>query len=142
MSLRVSDVAERTGLSADTVRYYERVGLLPNVERSTNGYRSYDETSIHRLRFIKGAQRFGLRLTEIRELLEVQDRGLCPCGHTGELLSRRILEVNQEIERLTQLRGDLQSMVEQADRCPEPMPASWECSVEFISGGGDLLEPL
>jgi DNA-binding transcriptional MerR regulator len=137
MSLRVSDVAERVGLSADTVRYYERVGLLPNVERSTNGYRSYDETSIHRLRFIKGAQRFGLRLTEIKELLEVQDRGLCPCGHTGELLSRRILEVNQEIERLAQLRGDLQTMVSQADLCPEPMPASWECSVEFISGGGE-----
>jgi DNA-binding transcriptional MerR regulator len=137
MALRVSDVAQQTGLSADTVRYYERVGLLPNVERNPNGYRSYDENAIHRLRFIKGAQRFGLRLDEIRELLEVQDRGLCPCGHTSALLTKRIEEVAHEINRLDLLRRDLEAMVQQADSCPEPMPASWECSVEFIQGGGD-----
>jgi DNA-binding transcriptional MerR regulator len=135
MALRVSDVAAQTGLSTDTVRYYERVGLLPHVERNANGYRNYDENAVHRLRFIKGAQRFGLRLSEIRELLEVQDRGLCPCGHTGELLSRRIEEVTLEIERLTHLRGELGEMVRQAEGCPEPMPATWECSVEFIEGG-------
>jgi DNA-binding transcriptional MerR regulator len=137
MALRVSNVATQAGLTPDTVRYYERVGLLPETGRSANGYREFDDTTVHRLRFIKGAQRFGLRLEEIKELLEVQDRGLCPCGHTGELLSKRIDEVKREIDRLNLLRGELEAMVHQAGLCPDPMPASWECSIEFISGGGE-----
>jgi DNA-binding transcriptional MerR regulator len=137
MALRVSDVATQAGISPDTVRYYERVGLLPKTERSLNGYREFDASTVHRLRFIKGAQRFGLSLDEIKELLAVQDRGLCPCGHTGELLTKRIKEVAHEIERLTTLRRELEAMVHQAGLCPDPMPASWECSIEFISRGGE-----
>src|SRR5918992_3569756 len=67
MSLRVSELAGQAGLTTDTVRYYERVGLLPEPPRSASGYRQYDEELADRLRFIKGAQRFGLRLGEIKE---------------------------------------------------------------------------
>jgi DNA-binding transcriptional MerR regulator len=65
MALTVSVLAGQVGLSADTVRYYERVGLLPEPARSAAGYRLYDPTAIDRLRLIKGAQRAGLRLREI-----------------------------------------------------------------------------
>src|SRR4029450_11231466 len=61
MALTVSALADTVGLSADTVRYYERVGLLPEPARSAAGYRLYDQTAVGRLRLIKGAQRAGLR---------------------------------------------------------------------------------
>jgi DNA-binding transcriptional MerR regulator len=65
VAFTVSSLAEQVGLSADTVRYYERVGLVPTPERSAAGYRLYEESTARRLRFIKGAQRVGLRLREI-----------------------------------------------------------------------------
>ena len=71
MALTVSALADQTGLSPDTVRYYERVGLLPQPARSAAGYRLYDQTAIGRLQLIKSAQRAGLRLREIGELLQV-----------------------------------------------------------------------
>ena len=73
MALTVSALADTVGLSADTVRYYERVGLLPPPARSAAGYRLYDQDAVGRLRLIKGAQRAGLRLREIGELLQVAD---------------------------------------------------------------------
>jgi DNA-binding transcriptional MerR regulator len=70
MALTVSALADQAGLSADTVRYYERVGLLPEPARSAAGYRLYDQAAVGRLRLIKGAQRAGLRLRDIGELLQ------------------------------------------------------------------------
>jgi DNA-binding transcriptional MerR regulator len=69
VTLTVSQLAERVGVRADTVRYYERVGLLPASARSPAGYRTYGQAAVERLRFIKGAQRVGLRLRDIAELL-------------------------------------------------------------------------
>ena len=60
--LRVAELAELVGVSPDTIRYYERAGLLPRPPRTRSGYRSYDTQAIDRLRFIQGAQRLGLRL--------------------------------------------------------------------------------
>jgi DNA-binding transcriptional MerR regulator len=134
MALMVSDVAGRVGLTPATVRYYERLGLLPAPERTPSGYRQYDEDVADRLRFIKGAQRFGLRLDEIRELLDIQDRGQCPCGHTQELLRTRVAEVDEEMRRLRRLRTDLLTMIERAE-CDESASMSWPCAVEFIEGG-------
>ena len=83
MTLTVSKLAARASLTADTIRYYERAGLLP-ASRTESGYRAYVDEAVEILRFIKGAQRIGLRLQEIKELLDIRDRGLCPCGHTED----------------------------------------------------------
>lgn len=134
MALKVSDIAGRVGITPDTVRYYERLGLLPQPERTPSGYRQYDEELADRLRFIKGAQRFGLRLEEIKDLLDIQDRGQCPCGHTQELLRARVTEVDEEMRRLRRMRRDLLQMIERAD-CDAPVSMSWPCAAEFIEGG-------
>ena len=137
MSLTVSDLAGRVGLTSAAVRYYERFGLLPKPARNVSGYRQYEEGVADRLRFIKGAQRLGLRLKEIRELLEIRDRGLCPCGHTREVVRRRIAEVEDEIARLSGLRGQLAKLAEQypEESCVEPSADGWPCEVEFIRKG-------
>jgi DNA-binding transcriptional MerR regulator len=136
MALTVSALADQVGLSADTVRYYERVGLLPEPARSAAGYRLYDQDAVARLRLIRGAQRAGLRLREIGELLQVADQGLCPCGHTETLLRERLAEVRAELERLRGLEAELTRLLEPepgpAPVCPEPRPvaaaAAWWCA--------------
>ena len=76
MVATISQVASEVGVRPDTIRYYERVGLLPLSDRSSNGYCSYGEEDVERLRFIRGAQRLGLKLRDIRELLAIRDKGI------------------------------------------------------------------
>jgi DNA-binding transcriptional MerR regulator len=127
--LTVSKLAEQVGTSADTVRYYERIGLLPETERSPSGYRLYGDEAVERLRFIKRAQRFGLKLEAIAELLDVRQRGLCPCGHTRRMLEERVAELDEEMSSLARLRADITTML---DELPEPAGGDWRCSSDLI----------
>lgn len=109
--LTVSKLAEEGGISADTVRYYERIGLLAEPDRSPSGYRLYDDEAVERLHFIKRAQRLGLRLDEIGELLQIKEEGLCPCGHTRTLLERRVAQLDEEMAAMARLRADITAML-------------------------------
>lgn len=133
MTLTVSELAERTGVTGHTVRYYERIGLLPEPRRSRAGYRLYEARAVDRLRFIREAKHLGLRLEEIKELLEIRDRGLCPCGHTKALLRKRIGEIEEELARLGSLREDLVRMLETWDEAPDPGDGQWHCAGEMIA---------
>ncbi len=128
----MSKLAQRAGTSADTLRYYERIGLLPEPERSPSGYRLYGDAAAERVQFIKRAQRFGLRLEEIAELLQVRERGLCPCGHTRRLLERRMEEMDREMETLARLRADISRMV---DELPTQEIEGWQCASDLIQIG-------
>lgn len=132
--MKVADLAALVGTSADTIRYYERAGLLPPADRTPSGYRAYGPEAAERLRFIRGAQRLGLRLREITELLAVRDTGECPCEPAEQLLRRRRDEIDREIERLVALRSEIERMLDAslAGVCAEPVPGTW-CAPE----GGD-----
>jgi DNA-binding transcriptional MerR regulator len=127
--LKVAELAAEVGLPADTIRYYERAGLLPAPARTASGYRAYDPGMVERLRFIQGAQRLGLRLKDIADLLAVRDTGVCPCEPAEQLLRRRVAEVDVEIARLTTLREQMTAMLEalpDPGECP-PMPTGTWC---------------
>ena len=138
MSLTVSHLGAEVGLSAATVRYYERLGLLPPPERSAAGYRLYPKGAVERLRFVKGAQRVGLRLREIGELLGICDRGLCPCGHSEALLRQRMAEVDAQLGELQAVRAELARAVEHypAASCHDPTATSKWCETAFAEGRG------
>lgn len=125
--MRVSELARAVGVSPGTIRYYERAGLLPPPERTAAGYRQYDTGAVDRFRFIQGAQRLGLKLEDIRDLLAVRDTGTCPCEPAGELLARRLDEIDEEMARLTELRSQMVAMLSElpADDCPQPIPGTW-----------------
>ena len=133
--LRVAELASAAGVPPDTIRYYERAGLLPAPERTAAGYRSYDAHAVDRLKFIRGAQRLGLRLADIATLLSVRDTGTCPCEPAEQLLRRRLDEVDAEIARLMALRAEMRAMADAlpAADCPPPSPGTW-CPP---AGGGD-----
>jgi MerR family mercuric resistance operon transcriptional regulator len=126
-SMSVGQLAARAGVRADTVRYYERVGLLLVPERTEGEHRRYDEGAVDRLLFIRGAQRLGLRLAEIHELLMVRDTGICACEPAEGLLRRHVSEIESEMERLAALRADLLNMLARmpGPDCPDPVPGTW-----------------
>jgi DNA-binding transcriptional MerR regulator len=125
--LRVGQLASAVGVSPDTIRYYEREGLLAHPPRSPAGYRHYPPEAIDRVRFIQGCQRLGLRLQEVAELLSIRDTGTCPCEPAERLLARRITELDAELARLTALRAELVRTVDTlpANGCQEPVPGTW-----------------
>lgn len=134
-STTISSLAASVGISADTLRYYERVGLLEPAGRSDAGYRLYDEASAERLRFIKGLQRMGLHLGDIKELLDVQDRGSCPCGHTKVLVERRLADVQAEIRQLRAVRAQLLLLKRRNAQCMDASAADWSCAINGSEGG-------
>ena len=131
--LTVSKLASQVGTSSDTLRYYERIGLLPEPARSAGGYRLYGDEAVERVRFIKRAQRFGLRLEEIGELLSIRERGMCPCGRTRRMLEAKVGELTEEMEALRRLRDDIQLMID--DHLPEAETESWQCGSSLIQLG-------
>lgn len=135
MDQTISVLARRFGVRTDTLRYYDRVGLLRPAGRSSAGYRLYDETAVERLEFIRGGQRMGLRLNDVAELLEVRDRGQCPCGHTEILVQRRLAEVNAEIRRLSAVRRQLALLKKRNEECIEVSPREWSCFNGRAKGG-------
>ena len=127
--LTVAGLGAQVGVGRDTIRYYERVGLLPPPPRTTGDHRRYPAEAVDRLRFIQGCQRLGLRLEDIRNLLEVRDTGQCACTPAGDLLTARLVELDAEVQRLQLLRADLTRMLDglASDECPDPEPGTW-CS--------------
>lgn len=126
--MRVAELADAVGVAPDTIRYYERTGLLPAPQRTASGYRAYDAGAVERLQFIQGAQRLGLRLRDIRDLLAVRDTGTCPCEPAEQLLRRRLAELDAEMARLTVLRTEMTAMIQalpSAPDCPGPAPGKW-----------------
>ncbi|MFU8849491.1 heavy metal-responsive transcriptional regulator [Micromonospora sp. SL1-18] len=124
----ITEVARRTGVTADTIRYYERIGLLPVPQRTAGSHRRYGPATLDRVQFIQGAQRLGLTLTDIGNLLAVRDTGTCPCEPAAGLLRRRISDIDAEMSRLAALRAELVTMADAlpAESCPNPSPGTWQ----------------
>lgn len=114
--MRIGQLAAQAGVTAKTLRYYERIGLLPPPTRLTSGYRDYNPKGLDRLGFIRAAAAVGLSLGEIRQVVALRDRGQAPCDHVYELLRRRTAEVDERIEELQRLRRDLKTLTKRAER--------------------------
>jgi DNA-binding transcriptional MerR regulator len=112
--MKIGELAARSGTTAKTVRFYEQAGLLPDPERTPNGYRDYSPQTIERLSFIRRGQAAGLSLREVRQILAIYDRGDAPCSHVREILSERLNRVRAHIAELVTLEGHLDSLLTHA----------------------------
>jgi MerR family transcriptional regulator, copper efflux regulator len=119
--LRIGEVADSSGLSIKTIRYYEEIGLLvPTVERSSSRYRLFNREIFNRLAFIKRAQSLGLSLSEIQEILTVHDHGDLPCGEVRQHLETKLDAISQQIEALETLKSELQGILSGWQEQPLP----------------------
>lgn len=110
----IGEVANAAGVPSQTIRFYERKGLLPAPERGANGYRTYDESTLARLRFVQSAQAAGLTLAEIGSIIDLRDDGNVPCAHVATLIYSKLNDVRARIRDLTVLRGELQGVIERS----------------------------
>ncbi len=97
-----------------TIRFYEKRGLLPEPQRQPNGYRFYDQAAIDRIAFIRRAQRSGLTLTEIGSVLEVRAEGRTPCSHVSQLLTAKLSDVTAQMRELRTLRQELEALIDRS----------------------------
>lgn len=122
MNNQIGKVSERLGLSKDTLRYYEKIGLLTRIVRNAAGQRIYGAKDVSRLKFIKRAQRMKFSLAEIGQLLEMRANPQNVRVEVRALTQGKLTEVEEHINELTTLRNELQLLVNlcanTADGCP------------------------
>ena len=115
--MRIGNLAEATGTPVETIRYYEREGLIPAAQRSDNNYRLYTTAHAERLAFIRHCRNLDMTLDEIRSLLRLRDAPRENCGEINDLLDEHIGHVAKRIRELRALERDLKSL---RARCTSP----------------------
>lgn len=126
--MRIGEVADRTGIPAKTIRFWEDQHLLPPPARTPAGYRDYDPAILERLAFIRHAQAAGLTLEHIRQVLDIRDGGQPPCIHVTSLIARRLGEVEARLAELTRTRDQLAALAVRA-AAQDPADCRGYCSI-------------
>lgn len=108
---RIGEVTHQLGISADTLRYYERIGLLPKVTRGRGGARVYGDQELSRLRFVRRAQEMNFTLAEIRQLLELRSAPGRARASVRELTAQKLSAVEARLKELKTLRNELRLLI-------------------------------
>lgn len=116
--MKIGQLARHLDLNTQTIRYYERIGLLPEPERTESGYRAYGPEDERRLRFVKNARSIGLPLGEVKEILALHERGEAPCAYVTKAIAHRAEEVERQIVELTEFKEELDGLRERALKQP------------------------
>lgn len=131
--MRISEAAKNAGVGVETVRFYERRGLISQPPKpETGGFRSYPLETVDCIRFARQAQLLGFSLTEIHDLLSLRADPTTDCANVRAQAQEKLKEVNQKISHLTAIQSTLQQLIK---ACPGQGPAARRCSIL------DALEP-
>jgi Cu(I)-responsive transcriptional regulator len=111
--MNIGELSRRTGVTAETIRYYERVGVLPRPARGGGGYRRYGAADEERLAFVRRARDLGFSLGEVRELLSLADDPARPCADVDQLARVHLAQVEAKLAQLAGLRSELVRVIGQ-----------------------------
>ena len=114
--MRSGELARQTGVSTDTLRHYERMGVLPAPRRAANQYREYPPQALDRVKLIRRALAMGFSLTELARILKERDRGGAPCRQVRALATVKLAQLDRRIAEAQQLRGQLKATLRAWDR--------------------------
>lgn len=113
--MRTGEVAQQAGVNLQTLRYYERRGLLKEPKRRPSGYRSYPQDTVDRLRFVKRAQQLGFTLTEVEGLLNLASGGPTSCEQARTMATEKVAELDAKITALRAMRKALDRLIDTCD---------------------------
>lgn len=122
--MKIGEIAKRSSIGVETIRYYEREGLLLKPERRPSGYRQYDEATVERLQYIRRAKELGFTLAEIGELLALSFTAHAGCDHIRQRAEAKVADIEAKIRSLQQMKRSLGKIVERcrkknsSDDCP------------------------
>lgn len=109
--MRIGELARATGTKAETIRYYEREGILPPADRTDSNYRDYSAGHVEALTFVRRARDLGFGMNQVRQLLALSDCEDKPCQDVDQLVQEQIFEADRKIAELTLLREELNRML-------------------------------
>lgn len=124
----IGELCKKTGCPIETIRYYEKVGMLQSPPRTAGGHRLYGEAHLKRLQFVLRARELGFGLDEIRQLLSLSMDATKSCNDVYDIATQHLAVVNQKIHHLTSLQAALQRMAQQCQQCCPNGTAS-ECTI-------------
>lgn len=128
-SLLIGELANRSGLTASAIRYYESNGILPAPTRSTSGYRSYDGEDVEMARFVARLRSLEFPLNDVREIVALRREAKAPCEAVRAAMSRESKEIENRIRDLQRLQKELKELDERARDLPDVWPTACVCSV-------------
>lgn len=122
---KVGDIAEKVGVNVETLRYYEKIKIMPKPKRKESRYRYYDELDLKRLLFIKRAKELGFTLKEIKELLNLKIESTATCGDVKHLAEHKLNDIEERLRDLKNIKNVLLKLINQCvceelstDECP------------------------
>ena len=137
--MRISELAKRTGLSAHTLRFYEKQGLVSHNSRSEGGYREYDETDLRRVEFVRTARNVGFSLEDIALLLSIRvDKDSHSCQQVVDITRRKLDEVNERLGELESMKKTLGILLDSCCCGPE---SAIHCSIMEALEHGQVAQP-
>lgn len=112
MNYRKNELTKLADISPDTLRYYERIGLLSEPQRQANGYRLFNDTHLNELRFIKTCRSLGFSIEDIRELQDLQRNGNMACHNADEIVAKHLTQTALKIKQLQEIQQTLQTIAD------------------------------
>ena len=119
-ALSIGELSRDTGVNIETIRYYERIGVMPKPARTQGGHRAYDATQLKRLAFIKRSRELGFSLGEIRALLGLVDAGTYTCSEVHDMTIEHLANVQRKITDLRRMQQVLKQMAAECSRGDVP----------------------
>jgi DNA-binding transcriptional MerR regulator len=132
----IHELSTQSGVSAQAIRYYERIHLLPPAQRAENGYRIYDEGDVQRLQFVRQARSLDFTLRDIAEILALRDHNQAPCNYVLVVMQQRIGEIEQRIQEMKRLKAGVKALYKIGRQLPEDIKMR-TCVCHLIQTSGD-----
>lgn len=105
--MKIQQLSQQTHIPLDTIRYYEKIGLIPSPQRDANGYRNFSPQAVEQLLFIKNCRSLGFSLTDIRQLQQLCQTPNAQCHNADQLLAQHLQKIEQKILQLQQIQAQL-----------------------------------
>jgi DNA-binding transcriptional MerR regulator len=140
MNMFIRELAQISGISAKTIRYYESIGLLPEPQRADNNYRQYTPEVTERLRFVVTARGLGFSLNDIHEFLSARDQGTLPCRRVLDSFDQRIREIDRRIVDLLAVRETLSRIRNEGATLPPDKTCDQQCFCSLATISQNVTE--